>query len=172
MKPRFIVDVNVGRLARKLRMLGYDTWFINGLDDNELIRIAFREERILLTKDSGIMRRNIVTSGKVKAILITDDRIDEQLRHVVETLGLNTSKDVFSRCLECNTTLISRKKDEVSGLVPPYVFQTQERYMECPDCHRIYWQGTHWGKMNQELRDLTEGRAGSNPPPICRSEST
>ena len=137
-------------------MLGYDTLFINGLDDNELVRIALKEGRILLTKDSGILRRGVVFTGKIKVVLIEADDVREQLRQVVQTLHLEPNSDPFSLCLECNKPLISREREEVRDLVPPYVFQTQEQYMQCPGCHRIYWRGTHWQRMNQELEELGE----------------
>ncbi len=154
MKPRFIVDVNVGRLARRLRMLGYDTLFINGADDDELIRIALKEKRILLTRDTGIMQRRVVTIGKAKAAFIESDDVKEQLRQVVEKLELETDFDPFSICMECNELLVDREKTEVRDLVPPYVFKTQEQYMQCPSCGRVYWRGTHWEKMAEELDDL------------------
>lgn len=136
-------------------MLGYDTLFINGLDDDELIRIALKEDRVLLTKDSGIMLRRIVTTGKLKAILIREDDVREQLRQVVEALNLGLNSDPFSLCLECNAPLVPRKKEEVRDLVPPYTYQTHDHYMQCPNCQRIFWQGTHWQKMTQEIQELS-----------------
>ena len=154
MRPKFIVDLNVGRLAKWLRIMGYDTLFINGLEDDELVRIALKEERILLTKDNGILRRGVVSSGKIKAFLIESDHVKEQLRQVVQTLNLERDSNPFSRCLECNQPLIPRQKEEVKDLVPPYVFRTQDQYMECPDCHRMYWRGTDWQRMTQEIEEL------------------
>ncbi|MBT9166379.1 MAG: hypothetical protein DDT25_01063 [Chloroflexi bacterium] len=154
MKPKFIVDLNVGKLARRLRMLGYDTLFINGLDDNDLVRVALKEGRVLLTKDTGILRRGVAFTGKIKVVLIEAENVREQLRQVVETLHLKSGSDPFSLCLECNQPLIPRGREEVRDLVPPYVFQTQEQYMQCPGCNRIYWRGTHWQRMNEELGEL------------------
>ncbi|MCL0098668.1 Mut7-C RNAse domain-containing protein [Dehalococcoidia bacterium] len=154
MKPKFIVDLNVGKLAKRLRMLGYDALFINGLDDNELVRIALKEGRVLLTKDTGILRRGVASTGKIKVVLIESENVREQLRQVVETLYLKGGSDPFSLCLECNEPLIPREKEEVRDLVPPYVLQTQEQYVQCPGCNRIYWRGTHWQRMNEELEQL------------------
>ena len=154
MKPKFIVDLNVGKLAKRLRMLGYDALFINGLDDNELVRIALREGRILLTRDTGILRRGVAFTGKIKVVLIKAEKVREQLRQVVETLHLESDLDPFSLCIECNKPLIPRGREEVCDLVPPHVFQTQEQYMQCPGCNRIYWRGTHWQRMNEELEEL------------------
>ena len=161
MKPKFIVDLNVGKLSKWLRIMGYDTLLGNEVDDDQLIRIAIREGRILLTKDTGILRRGVVFSGKLKVVLIRDDRVQEQLRQVIEELNLKQNLSPFSLCLECNHPLVPKKKEEVKDLVPPYVFQTQDQYMQCPICHRIYWRGTHWQRMNQELQKLV-GSQGSN----------
>ncbi|MFW0859313.1 MAG: Mut7-C RNAse domain-containing protein [Dehalococcoidia bacterium] len=154
MKPKFIVDLNVGKLAKRLRMLGYDALFINGLDDNELVRIALKEGRVLLTRDTGILRRGVAFTGKIKVVLIEADNVREQLRQVAEMLQLESGSDPFSLCLECNQPLIPRGREEVHDLVPPYVFRTQEQYMQCPGCNRIYWRGTHWQRMNEELEEL------------------
>ncbi len=155
MRPKFVVDANVGKLGRWLRMMGYDTLFINDIDDARLVAIGLREKRVLLTKDTQIMLRRVVTSGKLKALLIKDDDVKTQLRQVVETMKLNRRRQ-FTRCLECNEPLVPRSKDDVRDLVPPYVFKTQSHYVQCPACHRIYWRGTHWQRMNHELEMFME----------------
>jgi len=155
MRARFIVDTNAGKLARWLRIMGYDTLFINDIDDEGLIAIGLKEKRVLLTKDTQIMRRRVVTSGRLKALLIIDDDSKAQLHYVVEAMRLNQKRQ-FTICLECNETLVPRIKEEVRELVPPYVFRTQSRFVECPSCHRIYWRGTHWQRMKQELEMLVE----------------
>ncbi len=157
MRPKFIVDTNVGRLARWLRMMGYDALFINEIDDRGLVSIGIRERRVVLTKDTQIMMRRVVTSGKLKAILIEGDEVKAQLRQVVKAMNLDPESRQFTLCLECNQPLIPRKKEEVKDLVPPYVFQTQSKYVQCPSCHRIYWRGTHWQRMKSELETLMEG---------------
>lgn len=150
------MDTNVGKLARWLRMMGYDALFINPIDDEGLIAIALKEKRVLLTKDTQIMLRRVVTSGKLKALLIEDDDPKAQLRYVIEAMKLNRNRQ-FSLCLECNEPLIPKNKEEVRDLVPHYVFQTQSQYFQCSACHRIYWQGTHWQRMKRELDMLMEG---------------
>jgi len=154
---RFIVDSNVGRLARWLRLAGFDTLFIKDVDDNRLVRIALAEGRVLLTKDTQIMKRRLVTRGRLRVLLIEEDEVKSQLRQVVTTLNLVTHLSPFTLCLECNQTLLPKEKEEVQELVPPYVFQTQTQYMQCPGCQRIYWRGTHWERMSREL----EGIVGS-----------
>jgi len=154
---RFIVDSNVGRLATWLRIAGFDTLFAKSIDDNRLVRIALDEDRVLLTKDRQILKRRVVTSGRLKVILIEDDEVKAQLRQVLATLNLASQLNPFSRCVECNEPLVPREREEVEELVPPYVFQTQTQYMQCPSCLRIYWRGTHWERMSREL----EGIVGS-----------
>ncbi len=151
---KFIVDCNAGKLAKWLRVMGYDTLFIRDIDDNDLIRIGIREKRIVLTKDSHIRERRIVSEGKVKVVLLEDDNPKEQLRQVVKMFYLDLNMKPFSLCLECNEALVPRKSKEVENLVPPYVFKTQSNYMECPACHRIYWKGTHWQRMKKGLEKL------------------
>jgi uncharacterized protein with PIN domain len=151
---KFIVDSNVGRLARWLRIAGFDTLFVKDIDDNRLVRIALAEERVLLTRDAEILKRRVVTGGKLKALLIDDEEVKAQLCQVVKTLGLADQLMPFTRCAECNERLVPRKKEEVKDLVPPYVFQTQNQYMQCPGCQRVYWRGTHWEKMSSDLKEM------------------
>ncbi len=149
--PRFIVDQNVGKLAKWLRMMGYDTLFFRGDNDSQMIATAQKENRVILTKDTQIMKRKVVTNGQIKTILLEDDEPELQMYQVLATLSLNPQFRPFSICLECNQPLAERSKREVKELVPPYVFQTQSQYMECPMCHRIYWRGTHWQAMTRKL---------------------
>ena len=153
---KFIVDNNVGKLAKWLRMMGYDAVFFDGSDDAYLVAKALAEDRVILTRDTQIMKRGIITSGRLKAILINSDEPEPQIRQVIDTLHLDFRSRPFTRCLECNQPLMERSKDEVKDQVPPYVFKTQSQYMECPACHRIYWRGTHWQRMSQKLKKLTE----------------
>lgn len=151
---RFVVDSNVGRLARWLRIAGFDTLFVRGIDDNRLVRIALDEDRVLLTRDRQILKRRLVTSGRLKVILIEDDEVKAQLRQVLTALNLASELRPFSLCVECNEPLVPREKGEVEELVPPYVFRTQTQYMQCPGCLRIYWRGTHWERMSRELEGI------------------
>ena len=155
MEAKFLVDINAGKLARWLRLMGYDTLLFRDKDDGEMLNIALSQERVILTKDSQVIKRQLITSGKLKAIFIEDDNPKTQLRQIVSALNLDYQFKPFSVCLECNQNLIERDKNEVRDLVPPYVFKTQSQYMECPSCHRIYWRGTHWQAMSKELERFT-----------------
>ena len=147
----FIVDNNVGKLARWLRMMGYDTLLFGDGDDWEMVRTALAEGRVILTRDTRIMKMGIIASGRLKAVLIQSEEPEQQKRQVVETLNLDCRFRPFTMCLECNQPLEERSQQQVQNRVPPYVFQTQSQYMECPACHRIYWRGTHWQAMTRKL---------------------
>jgi len=151
-EPRFIVDHNVGRLARWLRAMGYDTLFFSSADDSDMVAMALAEGRVMLTRDTEVMKRRVINSGRLKAVLIESDVPEQQMRQVIDTLNLDCQFRPFTLCLECNQPLRAREKQEVKGLVPPYVFKTQDQYMECPACHRLYWRGTHWQAMTQKLK--------------------
>ena len=155
--PKFIVDHNVGKLSRWLRLMGYDARFFDGSDDSELVTIAQTEGRVILTRDTQIMKRRLVTRGRLKAVLIRSDEPERQIRQVIETLELDCRFKPFSLCLECNQELVERGKAEVKELVPPYVFKTQDQFMQCPACQRIYWRGTHWRAMTRKLEGLVGG---------------
>ena len=148
---KFIVDHNAGKLAKWLRMIGYDTLFFGGGDDSEMVTVALAEGRVILTRDTQIMKRRVVTNGRLKAVLIKSDEPEQQKQQLIEALNLDCRLKVFTLCLECNQPLEERSREQVKDLVPPYVFRTQSQYMECPACHRIYWRGTHWQAMTNKL---------------------
>jgi uncharacterized protein len=152
-RPKFIVDQNVGKLAKLLRLLGYDTIFFAGETDTQLVEIAQIENRVMLTRDTHILERQAITGGRVEAILLSSDNIEKQIRQVVSDLHLNNFQP-FTLCLEDNHPLVLRTREEVINRVPPYVWRTQRAYVECPECHRIYWRGTHWDAMTRRLEKL------------------
>ena len=158
---RFMVDHNVGKLVKWLRMMGYDTLFFNGSDDSDMVKQALAEGRIILTRDTEIMKRRVVTKGQLSAILLDSEEPEQQMRQVIDRLDLDCKFRPFTLCLECNRTLEERSPNEVRGRVPPYVYKTQRQYMECPACHRIYWRGTHWEAMTRMLEKLGENDAKS-----------
>ena len=152
--PKFIADENVGKLTRSLRLLGFDTTFFNGENDSQMVNIALEQNRIILTRDTHIQERRLITSGAIRAVLIRSDEIEAQTRQVLDELSLSELIKPFTLCLEDNQPLESRTKEEVRDRVPPYVFQTHNQYMECPLCHRYYWKGTHWQAMIKTLDKL------------------
>lgn len=151
---KFVVDSNVGKLARWLRVAGFDTLFFRDIDDSRLVRIALAESRVLLTRDTEIKKRRLATSGRLKVVLIEHDDVKTQLRQVMTAFDLAGHIRPFTLCVECNETLLPREREEVKELVPPYVFRTQTQYVQCPACRRVYWRGTHWERMSRMLEEV------------------
>jgi uncharacterized protein with PIN domain len=110
--PKFIVDRNVGKLARWLRLMGYDTRFFDGDDDADLVAIARDEGRVILSRDTQIVKRRLITSGQIGAVLIQSDQPERQIHQVIDALGLDSHFRPFTICLECNQPLVERSKDE------------------------------------------------------------
>jgi uncharacterized protein with PIN domain len=146
-----IADGMLGRLAKTLRMLGFDVAYDPFIADDELIRRAKGERRVLLTRDTGVVRRR----GLPRHVFVASDHVGEQLAQVAQELGLRLDKDAaFTRCTVCNAELDAVTKDLVRDDVPPYVFATQERFARCRGCGRIYWRGTHVERMERTLAEL------------------
>ena len=138
----------LGKLAKWLRILGFDTLYYNEIDDDRLLAIAEKENRILLTRDTRIKRMK-----KAGIIFIEDDHWREQLKQFLKAFPVEKS-DLFSRCLICNRELLEIKKEKVKEKVPPYVYQSQENFSCCPGCGKIYWSATHYERMRDELVNL------------------
>ena len=152
-EPRFIADAMLGRLARWLRLLGYDTEYDPAVDDPELARRALRGGRILLTRDRGIPARYRLPD----AILIEADRPLAQLRQVVDALGLDWRGRTPTRCTLCNQALVSIPREKAAGRIPPFVHAHHRTFFRCPRCRRIYWEGTHLAHMRERLEDALAG---------------
>jgi len=145
--PRFIADVMVGRLARWLRILGFDVLYSNEYSDDDVVRIADAEDRIVLTRDAGLVDR----LQPAAVILIENDDYAKQVGQVLKTVGTQDFR-LFSRCLDCNTMLIQTDKEKVFERVPPYIYLTQDHFSFCPSCSRIYWRGTHVEDVRNKIK--------------------
>jgi len=145
---KFIADVMVGKLARWLRVLGLDVAYSNKYTDDEIIQVAEKEDRVILTRDAGLTKRRT----KAPCLLVSSGNYKEQVRQVIEEFGLKDFA-VFSRCLECNVPLQAVDKDEVFERIPPFVYLTQSRFAICPFCQRVYWHGTHANNMLNRILD-------------------
>ena len=156
----FIVDSNAGKLARWLRIMGYDTLFFNDIEDSRLVDMAVKEGRVVVTRDTQIAKRRVAANGVLKVVLTRDDDPRKQLLQVIKELNLDCRERQFTRCLECNKRLVPRSQEDVEDVVPPYVFLTQTQYMQCPSCNRVYWQGTHWQRMKSALEEITAASSG------------
>ncbi|PIU41446.1 MAG: hypothetical protein COS99_05400 [Candidatus Omnitrophica bacterium CG07_land_8_20_14_0_80_42_15] len=146
---KFIATNELGRLAKWLRILGYDT-VLSKEKGGKLVVQSLREERVILTRDSKMGR----FSG-TRMLHVRSDFVEEQLAEVINKLSLEIDKGkLFTMCVLCDKELTKAAKPEVKGRVPEYVYNTQELFMECPNCKKIYWQGSHWDLVEKFLSKL------------------
>ncbi len=150
---RFVLDVHLGRLARLLRLLGFDAVWGNDASDAELARISADEERILLTRDRGLLKRRSVTRGYfVRAM----DRA-EQLHEVLHRFDLSGAIRPFGRCLECNGLLERVEKVDVEEHLLPRTRRDYDEFQQCQGCGRIYWKGSHYDRLRALVDEIRRG---------------
>lgn len=140
---RFILDVHLGKLARFLRMLGFDTRWDRDRADAEIIDIALEEARIILTRDLGILKQRRVTHG----YWLRSTDAERQLLETVTALDLWTQFRPFTRCMQCNGPVEDVGRNTVSGVVPKRILERHALFRRCRGCGKIYWRGTHHRRM-------------------------
>jgi uncharacterized protein with PIN domain len=154
----FIVDGMLGKLAKWLKILGFDALFMAG-DDDKILAAARRENRTLLTRDREFVRR----AGRHPALLIESTSWPDQVRQVLARFDLGGETRPFTRCLECNVLLESLSRESAAQLAPPHVLEKSTSFSICPRCGRAYWAGTHQSEMERTIRDLLgNSRAAGN----------
>ena len=137
---KFLTDASLARLAKWLRLLGYDTVVFPREAGREMLRLADKEGRIVLTRRQDMTERQFAGT----LFLITDVVVGNQLKSVIEKYSLKIDRQkMFGICMECNEKLNPVSREEVRDLVPPYVFENCDQYNRCPRCNKIYWMGTH-----------------------------
>ncbi|MDE2060347.1 MAG: Mut7-C RNAse domain-containing protein [candidate division NC10 bacterium] len=151
---RFVADAMLGRLAKWLRLLGYDTLYWRG-DDARLVRLVLAENRVLLTRDTHLPPR----LPPHLTLFITSDHYDKQLDQVITRLGL--SPGIGCLCMRCNLPLEPADKVGLQGEIPEFVWRTQERFARCPGCLRIYWEGTHYARMMETIERVSAAKKGN-----------
>lgn len=147
---KFVADVHLGKLARRLRLLGFDCLWNSEWDDEQLARISAEEHRVLLTRDCGLLKRALVSHG----IYIRPDNAMDQLRQVVKRLDLSSKISPFARCLKCNGILSPVQKKSVQEKIPPRTFRYIHEYLQCSSCQQVFWRGTHWERLNKIIKDI------------------
>lgn len=152
MEKRFIADAMLGRLARWLRIIGYDTVYLKHTPDSVIVAQAIRENRIILTRDRHFEK---IKAAKNR-LIISSTRLADQFREVVTEFQLNIDKTLFTRCPECNTLLVPVDKPAIINQVPVYVAKTQNKFRQCPTCKRIYWAGTHLDMIQKKIQTMID----------------
>lgn len=166
--PRFLADAMLGRLARWLRILGFDCAYESQIDDQELVRRAAREERIVLSRDRALPQEWRITGIH----LVVSEDLREQLCEILRRYDLTGALRLFTRCSECNHPLREAPESEVAGRVPPHALAAHDRFLECPGCRRVYWEGSHAERIRRVVGEVLDAaRAEMEAEPAQRGEA-
>ncbi|MFO1518987.1 MAG: Mut7-C RNAse domain-containing protein [bacterium] len=152
---RFFADEMLGKLARWLRALGADVSYEVNWDDEKILALAKRQERIVLTRDHKLFKR--LQNIHFPSLFIDHDHLEDQMRQFFRHYpGLKTLDRLLTRCMECNEMLESVAKEKVKDQVWPFVYETQDQFSYCKRCDRVYWRATHVNKIVQRLEELVK----------------
>lgn len=167
---KFIVDCMLGKLAKWLKILGFDTIYLNKAEDRDLLLLARRERRVLLTKDQELFH----AAADRPRLFIESDNWQVQVAQVLNAFCLQDQARPHSRCLACNIELKRIPKRLARNLVTPFVFERSASFAICPSCGRVFWPGTHFEDMDRKIgRILRAGkkrrRMGPEAQKIVRS---
>ncbi|NWG01816.1 MAG: Mut7-C RNAse domain-containing protein [Syntrophaceae bacterium] len=150
---KFLVDRMLGRLAKELRMLGYDTLYYRGENNYPLIKLAREQNRIILTRSGKLVPRK----PEDRIIRVMEDKPDLQLKELVQKKVISLNEETpYSRCLLCNVPLDQISREEAEGNVPDFIFYQKKEFSRCPQCLRIYWQGSHLDHMQKKVEALSQ----------------
>jgi len=147
---RFIVDCMLGKLAKWLKILGFDAVFFSKIEDPELLTLAHKEGRILLTRDNGLIEK----SHDIQTLFIGSEDWNEQVEQVLDEYKLWQDIQPYSRCIECNAELKDLPKSRARNLVTPFVFEQASAFAICPSCGRVFWKGTHHQDMEGKIDEI------------------
>jgi len=148
---KFIADRMLGKLAKELRMLGYDTVYYRGEDAYPLIKLAREEGRVILTRTTKLTPKR----PEDRIVRIMEDKPSFQLRELIQIKIISLHDETpFTRCLVCNILLNEMPREEAEGKVPDFIFYQRKEFFRCPQCSRIYWQGSHQDHMQKKIEEL------------------
>lgn len=152
--PTFIVDSMLGTLSKWLRIFGFDTLYFRSIDDNELIKIAKQQNRILITRDSRLVKSKKISDY----IFITSENIIEQIKEVLSFLSASRSLilNPFSRCVKCNGILAEVDKKTIFNDVPEHIYRMYDSFFRCSSCGNVYWEGSHKDMIDKKINDILE----------------
>lgn len=150
----FILDVHIGKLARLLRMAGFDALYRNNFEDSEIISTALSEKRIILTKDRGILKNRSVTHG----YWVRENEPVKQFHEIIKRFDLINQVKPFSRCIECNMCIERIDKEKVLYRLKPRTAKYFEEFYYCAGCDRVYWKGSHYNQMKKKIEKIIQYR--------------
>ncbi len=149
-RTKFILDVHLGKLAKYLRMLGFDTLYQNDYDDEKILQISIAEHRIILTRDIGLLKVKTVSHG----YWIRDQKPQEQLIEVLKYFDLYKATDPFNRCIKCNGKLKPVRKEDILNQIEPLTRKFFTDFYICQNCESIFWEGSHYDRMLKFVNDV------------------
>jgi len=149
-KITFFADVMLGRLAKWLRILGYDTAYNQSISSEELVNKARKQGRTILTRNKKVIK----ILSPTEHLFIEDDLLINQLKQVVKTFDLDLCGNLFTRCTQCNEAITLISKEEVKEEIPPFVYKNYEEFSKCLKCGKIFWPGTHLSRVEEVLKQL------------------
>lgn len=151
---KLLCDQMLGTLARWLRLLGFNVYYVDDeTTDNDILDVAAEEKRVVISRDKQLVERAKKIGLPVVEVHSTD--LDEQLKKIISTYPVKKEM-VLSRCSLCNTPLVKVEKTEVKGKVPSKVFAAHNNFWYCKKCDKIYWKGSHWVRIEEKMKELTE----------------
>lgn len=153
---KFIVDCMLGRLAKWLKILGFDVSYFKKIEDRELLSLVEKECRVLLTRDNGLIEK----AKGIKCLFIESENWKEQVEQVLKSFNLWQDVQPYSRCIDCNIELKNLPKERAKNLVSPFVYEKSNSFALCPRCGRVFWKGTHFHDMEFKIDDILEKRKG------------
>lgn len=150
--PKFVVDANLGRLTRYLRLLGFDCLYRNDYADESVAKISSEQHRVVLTRDRRLLQRKIITHGYFVREVIPK----LQVKEVLKRFDLYRLIAPLTRCMQCNGILMRVEKQQIEHHLEPLTKKYYDSFLVCSDCERIYWQGSHYKHAKQLIKELTE----------------
>ncbi|HBO98209.1 MAG TPA: twitching motility protein PilT [Candidatus Omnitrophica bacterium] len=148
--PKFVLDVHLGKLARHLRLLGFDVIYQKDMEDAAIVCMGGKSRRIILTRDIGLLKNKIVRHGYF--VRATDPK--KQIREIVRRFDLAAKMRPFRLCLECNGRIRRIAKSRIENRLPPLTREHYTRFYHCPRCDKIYWQGAHYKQFLKIIKTI------------------
>jgi Uncharacterized conserved protein len=150
---KIFVDGMLGNIAKWLRLLGLDVFYVSNIDDDELLKLAKGEKGVLITKDEELSYKAVKEDTEV--ILVKGNHKIDTIKYILEQLKINTDElKIGSRCMECNTPLSSIDKSEINSKLPKRILESNDEFWICKKCDKIYWHGSHWRNIERELKKI------------------
>ncbi|MDH3276789.1 MAG: Mut7-C RNAse domain-containing protein [Nitrosopumilus sp.] len=155
-EPSFFVDAMLGNIAKKMRLMGYDVKYSSNIEDDELIRIAKNEKRVIISRDGELIRKGLRTG--IKSIFLKNQKEIEQLKEIVNKLNLKLIEinGEKARCPKCNSKTQSIMKKNIHEIFPNKILELNDKFWQCKFCDQIFWEGTHIKNLQKIVSELNE----------------